>query len=43
MFSPTNSFITINDFNSAVYFLYDLTKGTLSDGEHRPLDHMYGT
>ncbi|HEV7350345.1 RagB/SusD family nutrient uptake outer membrane protein [Telluribacter sp.] len=41
--SPENSFVTINDFNSAIYSLYDLTRGTLSDGEHRPLDHMYGT
>lgn len=41
--SPENSFITINDFNAAVFSLYDLTRGTLSAGEHRPLDHMYGT
>lgn len=41
--SPENSFITVDDFNAAVYSLYDLTRGTLSDGEHRPLDYIYGT
>ncbi|HWV31239.1 MAG TPA: RagB/SusD family nutrient uptake outer membrane protein, partial [Dyadobacter sp.] len=41
--SPENSFITESDFNSAIIALYDLTRGTLSDGEHRPLDHIYGT
>src|SRR5690606_16787349 len=41
--SPENSFISVEDFNAAVYTLYDLTRGTLSAGEHRPLDHMYGT
>ena len=41
--SPENSFVTVNDFNSAVFTLYDLTRQTLSDGEHRPLDYMYGT
>ncbi|WP_373514451.1 RagB/SusD family nutrient uptake outer membrane protein [Persicitalea sp.] len=41
--SPENSFVTINDFNSALFSLYDLTRLTLSDGEHRPLDYIYGT
>ena len=41
--SPENSFVTLSDFNSAVYSLYDLTRGTLSEGEHRPMDYHYGT
>ncbi|WP_373331216.1 RagB/SusD family nutrient uptake outer membrane protein [Salmonirosea aquatica] len=41
--SPENSFVTVGDFNSAVYSLYDLTRGTLSEGEHRPMDYHYGT
>lgn len=41
--SPENSFINIGDFNSAVNSLYDLTRGTLSSGEFRPLDYVYGT
>jgi starch-binding outer membrane protein, SusD/RagB family len=41
--SPENSFVTEGDFNSAIYALYDLTRGTLSDGEHRPMDYHYGT
>ncbi len=41
--SPENSFITAGDFNTAVNALYDLTRGTLSSGEFRPLDYVYGT
>ncbi|RCR68463.1 RagB/SusD family nutrient uptake outer membrane protein [Larkinella punicea] len=41
--SPENSFISIGDFNSAINSLYDLTRGTLSSGEFRPLDYVYGT
>jgi starch-binding outer membrane protein, SusD/RagB family len=41
--SPENSFVTAKDFASAINGLYDLTRGTLSSGEHRPLDHLYGT
>jgi len=41
--SPENSFITINDFNSSVYALYDNLRVMLSASEHRPLDYLYGT
>ena len=41
--SPENSFVTYSDFNSAVYALYDQTREILSNGEHRPLDYIYGT
>ena len=41
--SPENSFITAGDYNTAINALYDLTRGTLSSGEHRPLDYVYGT
>lgn len=41
--SPENSYITFSDFNAAVYALYDQSRVILSDGEHRPLDYIYGT
>ncbi len=41
--SPENSFSTIDDFNSAVYALYNRTQDILSGGEYRPLDYIYGT
>lgn len=41
--SPENSFITLNDFNSAIYAMYDIIRVTLSASEHRPLDYLYGT
>lgn len=41
--SPENSFLTIDDFNSAIYALYERARTTLSGGEHRPLDYLYGT
>lgn len=41
--SPENSFLTIDDFNSAIYALYDNARTILSGGEHRPLDYIYGT
>ncbi|WP_025764216.1 RagB/SusD family nutrient uptake outer membrane protein [Dyadobacter tibetensis] len=41
--SPENAFVTKEDFDLAVNALYDLTRGILSDGEHRPLDYIYGT
>ncbi|WP_162340725.1 RagB/SusD family nutrient uptake outer membrane protein [Cyclobacterium salsum] len=41
--SPENSYITFSDFNAAVYSLYDQSRVILSDGEHRPLDYIYGT
>ena len=41
--SPENSYITYSDFNAAVYSLYDKSREILSNGEHRPLDYIYGT
>ncbi len=41
--SPENSYVTFSDFNAAVYALYDQSRVILSDGEHRPLDYIYGT
>jgi len=41
--SPENSFVTIGDFNSSVYALYDNLRVMLSASEHRPLDYLYGT
>ncbi|GEO19733.1 RagB/SusD family nutrient uptake outer membrane protein [Cyclobacterium qasimii] len=41
--SPENSYITYSDFNSAVFALYDQSREILSNGEHRPLDYIYGT
>lgn len=41
--SPENSYVTVSDFNSAVIALYDQSRLALSDGEHRPLDYIYGT
>ncbi|WP_339924421.1 RagB/SusD family nutrient uptake outer membrane protein [uncultured Cyclobacterium sp.] len=41
--SPENSYISYSDFNSAVYALYDQSREILSNGEHRPLDYIYGT
>ncbi|MCE7054818.1 RagB/SusD family nutrient uptake outer membrane protein [Algoriphagus sp. AGSA1] len=41
--SPENSYVTEADFNSAVIALYDQSRLALSDGEHRPLDYIYGT
>lgn len=41
--SPENSFITIEDFNASINSLYDILRGTISSGEHRPLDYVYGT
>lgn len=41
--SPENSFVTIDDFNSSVYALYDNLRVMLSASEHRPLDMLYGT
>ncbi|MEQ9440868.1 MAG: RagB/SusD family nutrient uptake outer membrane protein [Cyclobacteriaceae bacterium] len=41
--SPETSFITIEDFNSSVYALYDNLRVMLSASEHRPLDYLYGT
>lgn len=41
--SPENSFLSIDDFNSAIYALYERARTTLSGGEHRPLDYIYGT
>jgi len=41
--SPENSFENINDFNSAVYAMYDNLRVMLSASEHRPLDMLYGT
>lgn len=41
--SPENSFITVDDFNSAIYALYERARTILSGGEHRPLDYLYGT
>ena len=41
--SPENSFITVDDFNASINSLYDILRGTLSSGEHRPLDYVYGT
>ena len=41
--SPENSFVTLDDFNSSIYALYERARTTLSGGEHRPLDYIYGT
>ncbi|WP_162417511.1 RagB/SusD family nutrient uptake outer membrane protein [Cyclobacterium roseum] len=41
--SPENSYITFSDFSAAVNALYDQSRVILSDGEHRPLDYIYGT
>nr|WKN39271.1 RagB/SusD family nutrient uptake outer membrane protein [Tunicatimonas sp. TK19036] len=41
--SPETSFVTIEDFNSSVYALYDNLRVMLSASEHRPLDYLYGT
>ncbi|WKN41797.1 RagB/SusD family nutrient uptake outer membrane protein [Tunicatimonas pelagia] len=41
--SPDNAFVTVDDFNSSVYALYDNLRVMLSASEHRPLDYLYGT
>jgi len=41
--SPENSFITVEDFNSAVYTMYDAARVMLCASEHRPLDYIFGT
>ena len=41
--SPENSFQSFEDFNAAIYGLLDLTRETLSDGEHWIIDLQYGT
>ncbi len=41
--SPENSFVTVDDFNSTVYAMYDNLRVMLSASEHRPLDYLYGT
>ncbi len=41
--SPENSFVTLSDFNSGIYAMYDIIRVTLSAAEHRPLDYLYGT
>lgn len=41
--SPENSFVTVDDFNASINSLYDILRATLSSGEHRPLDYVYGT
>lgn len=41
--SPENAYVTVEGFNAAVIGLYDQSRLALSDGEHRPLDHIYGT
>lgn len=41
--SPRTSFVTIDDFNSAIYALYSTAQTVLSGGEHRPMDYLYGT
>lgn len=41
--SPENAYVTVSDFNAAVIALYDQSRLALSDGEHRPLDYIYGT
>ncbi len=41
--SPENAFITVDDFNSGIYALYENARTILSGGEHRPLDYLYGT
>ena len=41
--SPENSFNTLEDYDSAIYALYNRMQDILSGGEHRPLDYIYGT
>ena len=41
--TPGNAFVTIADFNSGLYAMYDDLRVTLSASEHRPLDYLYGT
>ncbi|MGQ8337770.1 RagB/SusD family nutrient uptake outer membrane protein [Sunxiuqinia sp. A32] len=41
--SPENSFITVDDFNAAVYTMYDVARVMLCASEHRPLDYIFGT
>ncbi len=41
--NPNNSYVTLSDFNAGVYAMYDRLRATLSAGEHRPLDYLYGT
>ena len=40
---PENAFVTMDDFNSSIYTLYDNLRVMLSASEHRPLDYLYGT
>lgn len=41
--SPENSYVNASDFNTAINAQYDQARLILSDGEHRPLDYLYGT
>ena len=41
--SPENSFVTVDDFNSAIYAMYDDLRVMLSASENHPLDYLYGT
>ncbi len=41
--TPGNAFVTIADFNSGLYAMYDDLRVMLSASEHRPLDYIYGT
>lgn len=41
--SPENSFVTVQDFNSATYALYDLTRYALSAGESSITYYLFGT
>lgn len=41
--SPENSFVNIDDFDSAIYSLYDQTRQNLSDGSMPVYVYLYGT
>ena len=41
--SPENSYITLQDFNSGLYALYDLTRNAFSEDERYILELLFGT